>query len=139
MSGKMVAHDTSHSSIKPIEFIVERTSTGYSAYATNYNVYTVGTSLAELKAGMVDALNLHFADKGRTVTEADLKVTLDLPQFFAFYKVINVSALAVRIGMPQSLLAQYIGGTKKAGPKQVARILEGVRAVGRELAEMDFA
>lgn len=121
------------------EFMVERTGTGYSAYATNHDVYTVGATLAELKANMVEALNLHLSESGKTVTEADLKVTLDLPQFFEFYKVINAKALAERVGMSQSLLSQYINGIKKPGPKQVSRILEGVRAVGRELAEMDFA
>lgn len=125
---------------KPIEFIVERTDTGYSAYATQHAVYTVGATLPELKAHMVEALNLHWqgAGKAAAVTEADLKVTLDLPQFFAFYKVINAKALAGRIGMPQSLLAQYISGHKKPSPRQVARILDGVRAVGRELADMDL-
>jgi predicted RNase H-like HicB family nuclease len=121
-----------------IEFVVERTTTGYSAYATHHSVYTVGETLTELKANMVEALNLHFEETGRKVTEADLQLKPDLPQFFEFYKVINAKALAARIGMPQSLLAQYIGGHKKPSPKQTTRILEGVRAVGRELAEMDF-
>lgn len=123
-----------------IEFSVERTNTGYSAYTTadDLAVITTSETFAGLKANMVEGLNLHF-DGERTFTEDDLKVVLDLPQFFEFYKVINVSALASRIGMAQSLLAQYIGGQKKPSAKQTARILEGVRAVGRELAEMDFA
>ena len=51
----------------------------------------------------------------------------------------KLRVLAARIGMLQSLLAQYIGGRNKPSAKQTARILEGVREVGRELAEMDFA
>lgn len=125
--------------MKPIEFIVERTDTGYSAYATDHHVYTVGASLPALKANMVEALNLHFAESGRLVTEDDLKVTLDLAQFFAFYKVINAKALGARIGMSQSLLSQYISGVKKPSAKQTSRILEGVRAVGRELAALEIA
>lgn len=124
-----------------IEFSVERTRTGYSAYTTDeaLTVAVVGETLAALKANMVDALNLHFEETAPAFTEADLAVSLDLAQFFAFYKVINAAALAARLGMQQSLLAQYISGRKKPSPKQVARILEGVRAVGRELATMDFA
>ncbi len=64
-----------------IEMIVERTKTGYSAYAEKYPVYTVGSSLEELKANILDALGLYFEGKGKTVTENDLKITLDLPQF----------------------------------------------------------
>jgi predicted RNase H-like HicB family nuclease len=121
-----------------IEMIVERTKTGYSAYAEKYPVYSVGKSLEELKANMLDALNLYFEKQGKIITEKDLKITLDLPQFFEFYKVINVKALSERIGMNQSLLAQYIGGAKKPSPDQTQRILNGVQKIGRELAEVQF-
>ena len=88
-----------------IEMIVERTKTGYSANAEKYPVFTVGRSLEELKANMLEALNLYFEMEGKALTEKDLKITLDLAQFFKFYKVINAKALSERIGMNQSLLA----------------------------------
>jgi hypothetical protein len=121
-----------------IEMIIEKTKTGYSAYAKKYPVYTVGSSLDELKSNMVEALNLHLMKKGNTLTEKDLKITLDLPQFFAFYKVINAKALSERIGINQSLLAQYIKGNKKPSPTQTRRILKGVQQVGKELAAIQF-
>jgi predicted RNase H-like HicB family nuclease len=121
-----------------IEMIVERTKTGYSAYAEKYPVYTVGGSLKELKANILEALNLHFEGQGKTVTEKDLKISLDLPQFFEFYKVINAKALSERIGMNQSLLAQYIKGNKKPSPTQTQRILKGVQQIGSELAAIRF-
>lgn len=118
--------------------IVEKTHTGYSAYAEKYPVYTVGSNLEVLKTNMVEALNLQFAEKGKTVTEYDLKITLDLPQFFEFYKVINAKALSERIGINQSLLAQYIKGIKKPSATQTNRILKGVQQVGKELAAIQF-
>jgi hypothetical protein len=121
-----------------IEMIVERTKTGYSAYAEKYPVFTVGKSLEELKANMLEALNLSFEGQGKTITEKDLKITLDLPQFFEFYKVINAKALSERIGMNQSLLAQYIKGNKKPSPVQTQRILKGVQQIGSELAAIRF-
>ncbi|MBX2887062.1 MAG: hypothetical protein KF829_00270 [Ferruginibacter sp.] len=121
-----------------IEMIVERTKTGYSAYAEKYPVYTVGTSLDELKSQMIEALNLYFEQKGKTITEENLKITLDLPQFFEFYKVINAKALSERIGMNQSLLAQYIKGNKKPSATQTQRILKGVQQIGSELAAIRF-
>jgi hypothetical protein len=60
---------------------------------------------------MIKAYRLCFDDD--RVTGRHLKLKLDLPQFFAFYKVINAKALSERIGMHQSLLAQYINGNKK--------------------------
>jgi predicted RNase H-like HicB family nuclease len=121
-----------------IEMVVERTKTGYSAYAEKYSVYTVGRSLEELKDNILEAINLFLEEKGKTVTEEDLRISLDLPQFFTFYKVINAKALSERIGMNQSLLAQYIKGNKKPSPSQANRILKGVRQVGKELAGIQF-
>jgi predicted RNase H-like HicB family nuclease len=70
--------------------VVERTKTGYSAYAEKHPVYTVGSSLEELKKNMLEVLNLHFEKQSKIIIENDIKITLDLPQFFEFYKVINV-------------------------------------------------
>jgi len=124
--------------MKKIEMIVERTNTGYSVYAQNYPVATTGKDLIELKSNMVEALNLYFEENGPSITENDIKVTLDLAQFFEFYKVINAKAFSERIGMNQSLLAQYISGKKKPSSSQTQRILKGVQQIGRELAEIRF-
>jgi len=121
-----------------ITIIIEKTKTGYSAHAEKYPVYTAGKSLEELKSNILEAVNLLLEKSGKSVTENDLKIVLDLPQFFAFYKVINAKALSERIGMNQSLLAQYIKGVKKPSPTQTYRILKGVQQVGRELANVQF-
>jgi predicted RNase H-like HicB family nuclease len=125
--------------MKNIEILVERTKTGYSGYAHNLPVYSVGRSLEELKTNILEALNLYFRHNRKPlVTENALKITLDLPQFFEFYKVINAKALSERIGMNQSLLAQYITGNKKPSQRQTLRILKGVQQVGKELSSIKF-
>lgn len=121
-----------------IKMIVEKTRTGFSAYSEKFPVYTVGASLEELKLNMIEALNLYFEDSGKVIKEEDLKIKLDLPQFFEFYKVINVKALSERLGMNQSLLAQYVKGIKKPSLAQTKRILNGIQQVGRELSEIHF-
>jgi predicted RNase H-like HicB family nuclease len=121
-----------------IEMIIERTKTGYSAYSPNFPVFTVGKSLEELKVNILEAANLYLEDEKMMVSENDLKVTLNLPSFFEFYKVINAKALSERIGMNQSLLAQFIKGIKKPSPAQTTRILKGVQQVGKELAGISF-
>ncbi|HVU94299.1 MAG TPA: hypothetical protein VHE34_03705 [Puia sp.] len=121
-----------------VTMIVEKTKTGFSAYAEKYPVYTVGKSLEELKSNILEAINLFLQGSDRSVTENDLKILLDMPQFFEFYKVINAKALSERIGMNQSLLAQYIKGIKKPSAIQTNRILKGVQQVGRELASVQF-
>lgn len=121
-----------------IKVIIERTKTGYSAYAEKYAVFTTGNSLEELKKNILESLNLYFEKSGKIIGEKDIKITLDLPQFFAFYKVINAKALSEQIGMHQSLLAQYIKGIKTPSAKQTNRILMGVHRIGRELTEIAF-
>ncbi len=127
--------------MKKTEMIVERTNTGYSAYAKDYPVGTTGGTLSELTDNMLEVMNFYFEEmeeKGKVIAEKDLKITLDLRQFFEFYKVINATALSERIGMNQSLLTQYISGIKKPSATQTRRILQGVQKVGRELAEINF-
>ena len=117
-----------------IKVTVERTRTGYSAYAEDYAVYSVGKTMEQLRTRMVEALNLLLEKDHRSITESDIRIVLDLPQFFEFYKVINAKALSERIGMNQSLLAQYIHGHKKPSSAQLKRILGGIRQIGKELA-----
>jgi predicted RNase H-like HicB family nuclease len=125
--------------MKKIEVIVERTNTGYSAYAGKLPVFTTGKTLQELKANMLEALNLYFEYNNKAlISEESIKILLDLPQFFAFYKVINAKALSERIGMNQSLLAQYIKGIKKPSATQTQRILKGVQQIGKELSSIQF-
>ena len=46
---------------------------------------------------------------------------------------LNVSAIARRMGISQSLMAQYISGKKKASDERVALILNTIREIGQEL------
>jgi hypothetical protein len=38
-----------------------------------------------------------------------------------------------------TLLSHYITGVKKRSEKQVHEVLEGIKQLGKELAEVDFA
>jgi hypothetical protein len=127
--------------MKKIKFIVEKTGTGYSAYHENSNgiVATTGSNIAELRANMLEAYNLqmdHYNKK--PVTGDRLAIAFDLGQFFEYYNVINVRALAQRINMNYTLLSQYITGAKTPSEKQTKKVLEGIKQLGRELYEADF-
>ena len=113
---------------------------GYSAHTSigNYFIGTEGETFDELKEMILDAVNLTFEEDKFTYTIDEIQFKLDLPSFFQFYKVINAKALSARIGMNQSLLSQYIKGIKKPSPKQTKRIMQGVRTLGRELADIEF-
>ena len=87
---------------------------------------------------ILDAVNLSFEDKGFVYSIDEIEFKFDLESFFDFYKVINAKALSERIGMNQSLLAQYIKGIKKPSVSQTKRILHGVQQIGKELSVVRF-
>jgi len=125
---------------RKIKVIVIKEDLGYSASANigNNFVATEADSFEDLKFRMIEALRFTFEDTGVKYTLNDLAFEFDLESFFDFYKVINAKALSQRIGMNQSLLAQYIKGIKKPSPAQTKRILDGVQQIGRELTEVRF-
>ena len=123
-----------------IEMQITKEDLGYSAYSfvDNRSINTEADSFDELKENILDAINLTFEDLHFVYTIDEIKLVLDIQSFFDFYKVINAKALSSRIGMNQSLLAQYISGSKKPSTLQRKRILKGVQQIGRELSEIQF-
>jgi hypothetical protein len=123
-----------------LNMIITKEDKGYSASATIDGDFigTQGDNFEELKTNVLEAVNLASEDKDLVYSIDEIRFTLDMQSFFKFYKVINAKALSERIGMNQSLLAQYISGKKMPSPTQVERILKGVQQIGRELAEIRF-
>jgi hypothetical protein len=126
--------------MKKVNVYVEKTRTGFSACSEDFPVCTTGDDIPELKSNMVEAMNLYYeeTDPKKVISEEDLNLRLDLASFFGYYKVINAKAFSNRVGMNQSLLAQYIKGIKKPSKAQTRRILKGVQQLGRELAGINF-
>jgi len=123
-----------------ITMTILKEDVGYSATGKVNETFiaTQGDTFDELKVMVLDAVNLAFEDEGFTFSINEIQFKYDLESFFDFYKVINAKALSERIGMSQSLLAQYTNGIKKPSPSQTKRILKGVQQIGRELAEVRF-
>jgi transcriptional regulator with XRE-family HTH domain len=128
--------------VKKITFIVERDENGFSAYAEDFDkhsIVTMGDDLPQLKTNILDAVNLQLIHNNKTlVTADDIALKYDMPSFFQLYDVINAKALAKRIGMSQSLLSQYTNGIKPVSEKQVQKVFEGIKQLGKELYELDY-
>lgn len=126
--------------MKKLKIIVEKTSTGYSAYADRYPVYSTGSSVKELKKNIAEAFNFYFEEKGDEsvhVTTKDLDFSFSIPSLFALYPI-NVRHFAERIGMNYTLLAQYVQGRKRPSEKQTEKIVEGLQEVGKELSQVSI-
>jgi hypothetical protein len=113
---------------------------GYSATIVSKNKFIASEAhtFELLLTNLIEAVNLTFEEYGFTYQLNELKFTYDLESFFEFYSVINAKALSERIGMNQSLLAQYIKGIKKPSTAQIRRILSGVQQIGKELGEVQL-
>lgn len=48
--------------MEKVTFIVEKTNTGLSAYAEDYDIYSAGKDEDELMKNILEAANLHFAE-----------------------------------------------------------------------------
>src|SRR5689334_10519188 len=94
--------------VKKIKVIVEKTRTGFSAFAQDHEVYTTGKTFAELKANILESLHFYFEDAGIKISPKQIALEIDLKQFFQYYRVINAKFLAERIGMNPTLLSQYV-------------------------------
>ncbi len=55
---------------------------------------------------------------------------------FIAHPELNASAIARRLGMSQSLFAQYISGTKKPSEKRMKEILNTLRQIGHDLTQI---
>jgi len=123
-----------------IKITITKEHTGYSANALLKEKFiaTEAETFEELRHNVLEAVNLAFEEEGIIYNIDELEFEYDLGSFFDFYKVINAKALSERIGMNQSLLAQYIKGIKKPSVSQTKRILQGVQQIGRELSEVKF-
>ncbi len=123
---------------RKINISVEKTDTGFSAYAAGYPIFTTGRTVPELLENALEAINLYFEEEGFSLTQENLKFEIDFKQFFQYYKVLNAKFLAEKIGMNPTLLSQYVQGHKKPSDKQTEKILEGIHQIGQELSEINL-
>jgi len=117
---------------------VEKTETGFSAFATDYPIFTTGRSIPELMNNAFESASLYFEDDDLDLKYDDIKFEIDFQQFFKYYKVLNSKFLAQKIGMNPTLLSQYVQGHKKPSDKQAEKILWGIHQIGQELSEINL-
>jgi len=122
---------------KKIKIIVEKTTTGFSAYSEDYPIFTTGRTIPELINNALEATQLNFEEEYEIIHE-NLKFEIDFAQFFQYYKVLNSKFLAEKIGMNPTLLSQYVKGHKKPSGNQTEKILSGIHQIGQELSEMNL-
>lgn len=105
---------------------VQRLNRATPEQRSNYKVTPYGIYWPELDENL--SFEVFFIEKQNNV----------LYDLFIAHPELNASAIARRLGMSQSLFAQYISGTKKPSQERVNLILETIKNIGRELVSAQF-
>jgi len=81
-------------------------------------------------------LGLHWPDIDEDLSFDGFfnKRTSEIAELIKGNPIINASALARRLGIPQPLFAAYISGNKRPSLERIKAIKEEIRKVGHELA-----
>lgn len=90
----------------------------------------------QLERFETDGYGIHWPDLDEDLSFEcffDKQSTTQLYRLFMAHPELNVSAVARRMGISQSLMAQYISGKKKPGRSRMEMIYDTIRAVGKEL------
>ena len=63
----------------------------------------------------------------------------NISAFFTAHSYLKASTIATRAHINTQLMSQYITGKKHPGTKQVQKIETAVKAIGKELLNVQFA
>ena len=121
-----------------INIIIEKTKTGFSAYALDYPIFTTGSNMAELIGNAYEAIQLFFEGEKIPITKLKVLYEIDFKQFFQYYRVLNAKVIAEKIGMNPTLLSQYVQGKKKPSQQQTERIIKAIHEIGVELSGINL-
>ncbi len=83
-----------------------------------------------------DEFGIHWRDIDEDLSFEgffDKQPTTELYRLFMAHPELNVSAMSRRMGISQSLMAQYISGKKTPSESRLAMIYNTIRTVGHEL------
>lgn len=126
--------------------VVEKTNTGFSAYIKEIDgIVGVGGTMTELKENLNEAF-YHYLEyinetENRSLSVSDFvfEYTLDLKQFFDYFKVINKSAFASDyLDMNQSLFRRYTNGLAPLSDKKMIEISKGLHKLANELEDLSL-
>ncbi len=124
--------------IEKVGIIIEKTRTGFSAYAVDIPIYTTGKNIAEIIGNANEATQLYYEEDKKASSKFIIQYQIDFKQFFQYYRVLNAKVIAEKIGMNPTLLSQYVQGKKKPSQMQTERIINAIHEIGVELSSINL-
>lgn len=124
--------------MQTVNFYVEKTGTGFSAYSEEFGIVATGKSLKALQRDAKEGLEGQCEVTGENPEDFQLEYTYDFASLFEVFRL-NVDSVADYIGVNATLMSQYINHKKVPSPKQKQRIEEGIHSYAKALGNFHFA
>lgn len=131
---------------KLITVVIEKTDTGFSAYAKDFSgMATVGETFSELKENINEVFEMqveYLQEKDSSIKPEDFEINyaVDLEQFFEYFSVINKTAFAERYAkVNPSLFRQYTRGLTPLSSDKLKQISKGLHKLADEINDLTFA
>lgn len=133
---------------KRLKIIMEKTDTGYSAYAPGTKgIYTAGESFGEVKENIAEAIAMQVgyleetgeSGEAEKLRNAEMDYYLDVKQFFEQYPMLNKSEFASYIGMNPSQLRKISKGIVALSDNKAQQIEMGLHKLASEFQAVHFS
>ncbi|WP_034965709.1 type II toxin-antitoxin system HicB family antitoxin [Chryseobacterium sp. FH1] len=131
-----------------IKVILEKTNTGYSAYAPDEKgLVTAGNTFDEIKENFNEVIDLQAEyleetnnkEDASRLKKAKLEFYLDVEQFFEHFSMINKTAFAHYIGMNDSQLRKISNNIVPLSSTKALQIQNGLHTLAKDLSSVHFA
>ena len=128
--------------------ILEKTDSGYSAHIPELpGCIATGESLDEVREVLEYAVDFHL--EGLKLEKLpipdgfqrdfNLSYKMDIASLFDWFSgILTKSGVSRLTGLNQSLISQYVSGTKKPSNKQTKKIERALHHLGQELLEIEL-
>lgn len=129
-----------------VDIIIEMASDGgFSCYmkqsVPEFALFGYGNSAAEAKQDMLAGFNdikALLAEEGKPVPDFEFCYHYDMKSFFNYFDFLNISKVAQRAGINQSLMRKYAAGIANAGENQYLKLSKAVKAIATEMQATSF-
>lgn len=111
----------------------------YNVGCDEFSIIGTGDTVAEAKEDFfnsLDEVKTTLIEIGRTIPEALATApcfSFDISSLLEYFDFFNVSALARKLGINETLMRQYKTGKTYISDKQLERIEKGIHEIGAEL------
>jgi predicted RNase H-like HicB family nuclease len=126
--------------MKTYKLIIEKGEGGFWGRIEDKDglITSFGETIDHLRTSMNEAIELYFQELDLPIPKVEFELVMDIQEFFIINDFINISTLAKRIGMNSSLLRQYAKGIKFPSLKQVNKIENAIREIGKQLSKTEL-